>query len=80
MSGRKILMICGDFCEDYETMVPFLPLAAVGETVHAVCPDKKAGATSLPTASAVKTGCPPNRLRLNGPRRKPRSFIANSCP
>lgn len=40
---KKILMICGDFCEDYETMVPFQALQAVGHTVHAVCPDKKAG-------------------------------------
>ena len=45
MSGQKILMICGDFCEDYETMVPFQALSAVGHTVHAVCPDKKAGDT-----------------------------------
>ena len=45
MSGQKILMICGDYCEDYETMVPFQALLAVGHTVHAVCPDKKAGDT-----------------------------------
>lgn len=43
MAGKKILMICGDYCEDYETMVPFQALLAVGHTVHAVCPDKKAG-------------------------------------
>jgi len=43
--GKKILMICGDFCEDYETMVPFQTLLAVGHTVHAVCPGKKAGET-----------------------------------
>lgn len=43
MAGKKILMICGDYCEDYETMVPFQALQAVGHTVHAVCPDKKAG-------------------------------------
>jgi protease I len=42
--AKKILMICGDFCEDYETMVPFQALLAVGHTVH-VCPDKKAGDT-----------------------------------
>jgi len=41
--SKKILMICGDFCEDYETMVPFQALLAVGHTVHAVCPEKKAG-------------------------------------
>lgn len=43
MAGKKILMLCGDFSEDYETMVPFQALAAVGHTVHAVCPDKKTG-------------------------------------
>ncbi|KAF1857342.1 hypothetical protein Lal_00044844 [Lupinus albus] len=42
---KKILMITGDFAEDYETMVPFQTLLAVGHTVHAVCPGKKAGQT-----------------------------------
>ncbi len=41
--GKRLLMICGDYCEDYETMVPFQALQAVGHTVHAVAPDKKAG-------------------------------------
>lgn len=41
--GKKLLMICGDYCEDYETMVPFQALQAVGHTVHAVAPHKKAG-------------------------------------
>jgi len=41
--GKKILMICGDFGEDYETMVPFQALQAVGHVVHAIAPDKKAG-------------------------------------
>lgn len=36
-------MICGDYCEDYETMVPFQTLQAVGHHVDAVCPDKKKG-------------------------------------
>ena len=40
---KKILMLCGDFGEDYETMVPFQALAMVGHTVHAVCPGKKSG-------------------------------------
>lgn len=43
--SKKILMICGDYCEDYETMVPFQTLLAVGHQVDAVCPDKKAGDT-----------------------------------
>jgi protease I len=43
MAGRKILMLVGDFGEDYEIMVPFQALQMVGHTVHAVCPGKKAG-------------------------------------
>jgi len=38
-------MITGDYAEDYETMVPFQALLAMGFTVHAVCPGKKAGET-----------------------------------
>lgn len=45
MSAKKVLIITGDFTEDYETMVPFQTLGAVGHDVHAVCPDKKAGDT-----------------------------------
>ncbi|UCF85257.1 MAG: DJ-1/PfpI family protein [Desulfobacteraceae bacterium] len=45
MAAKKILLITGDFAEDYETMVPFQALQMVGHTVHAVCPDKKAGET-----------------------------------
>ena len=45
MSAKKILMITGDFTEDYETMVPFQALQAVGHSVHALCPDKKEGDT-----------------------------------
>ncbi|MGP6158588.1 MAG: DJ-1/PfpI family protein [Vulcanimicrobiaceae bacterium] len=45
MSGKKILMLVGDYVEDYEAMVPFQTLSAVGHTVHAVCPNKKAGET-----------------------------------
>lgn len=43
MNVKKILMLCGDFGEDYETMVPFQALLMVGHQVHAVCPGKKAG-------------------------------------
>jgi len=43
MASAKILMIVGDFVEDYEVMVPFQALQMVGHTVHAVCPGKKAG-------------------------------------
>src|SRR5262249_606752 len=43
MPARKILMLVGDFVEDYEVMVPFQALAMVGHSVHAACPGKKAG-------------------------------------
>jgi protease I len=43
MSHAKLLMIVGDYTEDYETMVPFQALQMVGHTVDAVCPGKKAG-------------------------------------
>jgi protease I len=43
MSAKRILMLVGDYVEDYEVMVPFQALLMVGHTVHAVCPDKKAG-------------------------------------
>lgn len=45
MAARKILMLVGDYVEDYEAMVPFQMLTMVGHTVHAVCPGKKAGET-----------------------------------
>ena len=41
--AKKILMLIGDYAEDYEVMVPFQTLLAVGHTVHAVCPGKKSG-------------------------------------
>jgi protease I len=45
MPGKRILLIAGDFVEDYEVMVPFQALQMVGHTVHAVCPGKAAGDT-----------------------------------
>ena len=45
MAGKKLLMLVGDFGEDYEIMVPFQALQMVGHTVHAVCPGKKKGDT-----------------------------------
>src|SRR5581483_4412202 len=41
--AKRILMLVGDFVEDYEAMVPFQALRAVGHTVDAVCPGKSAG-------------------------------------
>ena len=43
--AKKVLLLCGDFTEDYETMVPFQALGVLGYQVDAVCPDKKAGET-----------------------------------
>ena len=43
MSKKSILMLVGDYVEDYEVMVPFQALLTVGHTVHAVCPGKKSG-------------------------------------
>jgi deglycase len=45
MPKKKILMIVGDYVEDYEVMVPFQMLLLVGHDVHAVCPGKKSGET-----------------------------------
>ena len=43
MPVKKILMMVGDYAEDYEVMVPFQALLMVGHTVHAVCPGRKTG-------------------------------------
>jgi protease I len=45
MAAKRILMLVGDFVEDYEAMVPFQMLLMVGHHVDAVCPDKRAGQT-----------------------------------
>jgi protease I len=43
MKSAKILVLAGDFVEDYEIMVPFQALQMVGHIVEAVCPGKKKG-------------------------------------
>jgi protease I len=43
MPAKRILILTGDFVEDYEVMVPFQALTMLGHTVHVVCPNKKAG-------------------------------------
>jgi protease I len=43
MAMKKILVLAGDYVEDYEIIVPFHALQMVGHTVHVVCPGKKAG-------------------------------------
>ena len=43
MTAKKILMLVGDYVEDYEVMVPYQMLLLVGHQVDAVCPNKKEG-------------------------------------
>ena len=43
MAAKKLLVLVGDYVEDYEVMVPFQMLLMVGHTVHAVCPHKRTG-------------------------------------
>jgi protease I len=79
MAGKKILQLVGDFVEDYEVMVPFQALLMVGHTVHAVCPDKRAGdavRTAIHDfegdnvadydALVISGGRAPEYMRLNG--------------
>lgn len=43
MAGKRVLLLAGDFVEDYEIMVPFQTLLTVGVEVDSVCPDRKSG-------------------------------------
>jgi putative intracellular protease/amidase len=52
LSTKKLLMLVGDYVEDYEVMVPFQALLMIGHTVDAVCPNKRAG-DSVRTASTI---------------------------
>jgi protease I len=45
MSVKRVLMLVGDYVEDYEAMVPYQMLRMVGHTVDVVCPGKSAGQT-----------------------------------
>ncbi len=70
MSAKRILMIVGDFVEDYEVMVPFQALLMLGHQVHAACPGKKAGdyvATAVHDFEGHQTYSekPGHRFRLN---------------
>ena len=61
MAAKQILLLAGDFVEDYEIMVPFQALQMVGHQVHAVCPGKKAGEV-VRTASRVElVTCPESK-------------------
>src|SRR5882724_12935017 len=70
MTKKRILMLVGDYVEDYEVMVPFQMLLMVGHEVHAVCPGKKAGefvATAIHDFEGHQTYTekPGHRFRLN---------------
>lgn len=54
MPTAKILMIVGDYVEDYEVMVPFQALQMLGHTVHAVCPTKSPANSSAPPSTISK--------------------------
>ncbi|MGE9270095.1 MAG: DJ-1/PfpI family protein [Verrucomicrobiales bacterium] len=70
MPQKKILILAGDYVEDYELMVPFQALLMVGHQVDVVCPEKKAGET-VPTAihdfegDQTYTEKPGHRFALN---------------
>ena len=52
--AKKILMLVGDFVEDYELMVLFQMLQIAGHRVDAVCPGKKAGERARPPFTISK--------------------------
>ena len=70
MSSKQILMLVGDFVEDYEAMVPYQILLTMGHEVHTVCPGKPAG-DSVATAihdfegDQTYTEKPGHRFALN---------------
>ena len=68
MAGKKILMLVGDFVEDYEVMVPFQALLMVGHTVHAVCPGKKPGEIVRTALALIVT-----------PRSRSNSMLSRTC-
>jgi protease I len=45
MAAKKILMLVGDYVEDYEVMVPYQALQMIGHVLHVVCPGKTSGQT-----------------------------------
>jgi protease I len=47
MPPKRILMIVGDYVEDYEAMVPLQILQCASHQVDTVCPQKRAGDTVI---------------------------------
>ena len=73
MAAKKILMLVGDYVEDYEVMVPFQMLLMVGHQVDAVCPDKKAGDIGRHGDSRFRRG--PNLQRKARPQFPPQRHV-----
>jgi protease I len=70
MSAKKILMLVGDYSEDYEVFVPFQMLLLLGHWVDAVCPNKKEGDTIITAihdfeGAQTYSEKPGHRFRLN---------------
>lgn len=53
--AKRILLLVGDYVEDYEAMVPFQAMGSIGIEVDAVAPDRKKGEV-IPTAVHDFTG------------------------
>jgi len=53
--AKKVLLLVGDYVEDYEAMVPFQAMESIGIEVHAIAPDRKKGDV-VPTAVHDFTG------------------------
>ena len=87
IGAKKILIVVGDFVEDYELMVPYQALLMTGHIVHAVCPDKTAG-QSVKTAihdfegDQTYTEKPGHRFALNATfaEIKPENYYALVLP
>jgi protease I len=82
--GKSILMLVGDYAEDYETMVPFQALQMVGHSVHAVCPNKKAGdyvMTAVHDFEGQQTYSekPGHRFTLTRPSRRSNWIATTPC-
>ena len=81
--AKKILMLVGDFVDDYEVLVRFQALQIAGHDVHAVCPDKKAGDTCeqrFTISKAIRPTLKSAAIILRSTRRMPRSTRATTTP
>ena len=82
MATKRILFLVGDYVEDYEVMVPFQTLAAVGYDVQAVCPARSRATTSpRPSTTSrahrrtARSAGTTSASRPISPRRPPRNTM-----